>query len=51
MAENIPFKTNTFDFITLSFGLRNFTSIQKSLVEIKRVLKKGGNFIALSSVR
>ena len=51
MAENIPFKTNTFDFITLSFGLRNFTNVQKSLVEIKRVLKKREHFIALSSVR
>ena len=47
IAENIPFKTNTFDFITLSFGLRNFTNVQKSLVEIKRVLKKGGKFYCL----
>ena len=47
MAENIPFKTNTFDFITLSFGLRNFTNVQKSLVEIRRVLKKKGKFYCL----
>ena len=47
IAENIPFKTNTFDFITLSFGLRNFTHVQKSLVEIKRFLKKRGKFYCL----
>ena len=47
MAEKIPFKTNTFDFITLSFGLRNFTDIPKSLMEIKRVLKKKGRFYCL----
>ena len=47
IAEKIPFKTNTFDFITLSFGLRNFTNIPKSLREIKRVLKKKGKFYCL----
>tara|TARA_B100001248_G_scaffold130718_1_gene98039 strand:- start:140 stop:859 length:720 start_codon:yes stop_codon:yes gene_type:complete len=47
MAEKIPFKTNTFDFITLSFGLRNFNNIPKSLIEIKRVLKKKGKFYCL----
>ena len=47
MAEKIPFKTNTFDFVTLSFGLRNFTHIPKSLVEINRVLKKKGKFYCL----
>jgi len=47
VAERMPFKTNTFDFITLSFGLRNFTNIPKSLIEIKRVLKKKGKFYCL----
>ncbi len=47
MAEKIPFKTNTFDTITLSFGLRNFTNIPKSLLEIKRVLKNKGKFYCL----
>ena len=47
MAENIPFKTNTFDYVTLSFGLRNFSNVQKSLLEIKRVLKKRGKFYCL----
>ena len=47
LAERIPFKKNTFDIVTLSFGLRNFTDIPKSLVEIKRVLKKEGKFYCL----
>ena len=47
MAEKIPFQTSTFDFITLSFGLRNFNNIPKSLMEIKRVLKKKGKFYCL----
>ena len=47
LAEKIPFKTNSFDLITLSFGLRNFTNIPKSLMEIKRVLKKRGKFYCL----
>ena len=47
LAEKIPFKKNSFDIITLSFGLRNFTDIPKSLIEIKRVLKKKGKFYCL----
>lgn len=47
MAEKIPFKTDTFDFVTLSFGLRNFANIPKSLTEIKRVLKRKGKFYCL----
>ena len=47
LAEKIPFKKNSFDIITLSFGLRNFTDIPKSLIEIKRVLKPKGKFYCL----
>ena len=46
-GEVLPFKNNTFDIITVGFGLRNFTNVQKSLVEIKRVLKKKGKFYCL----
>ena len=41
-GEAIPFKDNTFDVITLGFGLRNFTDKPEGLKEIKRCLKKGG---------
>lgn len=46
-AEKIPFKKNIFDIATVSFGLRNFTHIDESLSEIKRVLKLGGKFYCL----
>ena len=43
----MPFKSNSFDIIIVSFGLRNFYDIKKSLREIKRVLKKGCKFYCL----
>ena len=46
-AENIPFKNNCFDLVTVSFGLRNFNDIEKSLQEIKRVLKNKKKFYCL----
>ena len=42
-AENLPFKNLTFDYVIVSFGLRNFTNINNSLNEIFRVLKKMAN--------
>jgi len=46
-AENLPFEDNSFDYCTISFGIRNITNIQKSLDEIFRILKPGGKFICL----
>ncbi len=46
-AEIMPFKKNKFDIVTVSFGLRNFSDIDQSLKEIKRVIKKGGKFYCL----
>ena len=46
-AEEIPFRNQSFDAVTVSFGLRNFSDIDKSLGEIKRVLKKGKKFYCL----
>ena len=46
-AENIAFSDNTFDFCTISFGLRNVTNIKNVLQESLRVLKPGGKFICL----
>ncbi len=46
-SEEMPFKDNTFDFVVVSFGLRNFSDPQKSLKEINRILRKGGKFLCL----
>ena len=46
-AENLPLNDNSFDFYTISFGLRNTKSIEKSLAEAYRVLKPGGRFLCL----
>ena len=47
MAEKLPFKNETFDVYTVSFGMRNFTNINQSLTEAMRVLKSGGRIMCL----
>ena len=46
-AEKLPFKNNTFDFYTISYGIRNVSNINISLSEALRVLKPGGRFMCL----
>jgi len=46
-AENLHLPSNSFDFYTISFGLRNTKNINKSIKEAYRVLKKGGRFFCL----
>ena len=46
-AEKLPIKDNSFDFYTISFGLRNTKDLNKSLSEAYRVLKPGGKFLCL----
>ena len=46
-AEKLPFKENTFDFYTISYGIRNVTDINLCLREAYRVLKPGGRFFCL----
>ena len=46
-AEKLPFKNNSYDFYTISFGLRNTKSLNKSLSEAYRVLKPGGRYMCL----
>ena len=46
-AEELPFKDNTFDFYTISYGIRNVTDINQCLREAYRVLKPGGRFFCL----
>ncbi len=46
-AERLKVPDNSFDFYSISFGLRNVKDINKSLKEAHRVLKKGGRFLCL----
>ena len=46
-AEKLPVLNNTFDYYTISFGLRNTKNIDKALSEAYRVLKPGGRFLCL----
>jgi demethylmenaquinone methyltransferase/2-methoxy-6-polyprenyl-1,4-benzoquinol methylase len=46
-AMALPFKKNTFDIYTISFGIRNVTKIDKALSEAFRVLKPGGRIMVL----
>jgi demethylmenaquinone methyltransferase/2-methoxy-6-polyprenyl-1,4-benzoquinol methylase len=46
-AEHIPFPDNSFDCITIAFGLRNVTDKQQALNEMQRVLKPGGRVLVL----
>jgi demethylmenaquinone methyltransferase / 2-methoxy-6-polyprenyl-1,4-benzoquinol methylase len=46
-AEKIPFSDNTYDAITVAFGVRNFEDLQKGLREMNRVLRPGGIMMIL----
>lgn len=46
-AESLPFEDNSFDVITIAFGLRNVTDKDKALRSMARVLKPGGRLLVL----
>jgi len=46
-AEKLPLESENFDLYSVSFGIRNFSNINQSLKEAKRVLKKGGRIFCL----
>jgi demethylmenaquinone methyltransferase/2-methoxy-6-polyprenyl-1,4-benzoquinol methylase len=48
-SENLPFEDNTFDAITVGFGVRNFENLEKGLGEILRVLKPKGTLVVLET--
>jgi len=46
-AENIRYEDQSFDALTMAFGIRNVMDVNKSLAEMYRVLKPGGRVIIL----
>jgi len=50
-AEKLPFADNSFDFVTVAFGLRNMTHKEVALTEMHRVLRPGGKLLVLEFSR
>lgn len=48
-SEDMPFDDNTFDAVTVSFGVRNFANLDKGIQEIARVLKPTGVLVILET--
>ena len=46
-SEAILFDDNSFDAVTVAFGVRNFENLEKGFTEIKRVLRPGGKLVVL----
>jgi len=50
-AQTLPFEDQSFDCITIGFGLRNVTDKDKALASMYRVLKPGGRLLILEFSR
>ena len=48
-SEDLQYPDNSFDAITVAFGIRNFENLEKGLAEILRVLKPNGIFVILET--
>jgi len=46
-AENLPFPDDTFDAVTVAFGVRNYEDLRKGLSEMRRVMQPGGQMLVL----
>lgn len=46
-SEQLPFEDNSFDAITVAFGVRNFENLEAGLKEMLRVVKPGGKVVVL----
>jgi len=46
-AEDLPFPEESFDAVTVAFGVRNFENLQRGLSEMKRVMRTGGVMMIL----
>ena len=50
-AERLPFGSNSFDCVSVAFGLRNMTHKDAALAEMHRVLRPGGRLLVLEFSR
>ena len=50
-AEKLPFASDSFDFVSVAFGLRNMTNKERALAEMLRTLKPGGKLLVLEFSR
>jgi demethylmenaquinone methyltransferase / 2-methoxy-6-polyprenyl-1,4-benzoquinol methylase len=50
-CETIKFDNDSFEAVTVAFGVRNFENLEKGLSEIRRVLKPGGKLVVLEFSR
>src|SRR5208283_12171 len=50
-TKKVPFPDNSFDAVTVAFGMRNISDTVLALKEIRRVLKPGGKFLCLELTR
>ena len=50
-SENLPFEDQTFDAVTVAFGVRNYENLDQGLREMQRVLKPGGKIVVLEFSR
>ena len=50
-AEKLPFASDSFDFVSVAFGLRNMTNKASALAEMHRTLKPGGKLLVLEFSR
>ncbi|HMS34062.1 MAG TPA: ubiquinone/menaquinone biosynthesis methyltransferase [Ignavibacteria bacterium] len=50
-VKSLPFEKDTFNIVTIGFGVRNFEYLEESLKEIRRVMKTSGRLIILEMFR
>ncbi|WP_066193199.1 MULTISPECIES: demethylmenaquinone methyltransferase [Gracilibacillus] len=48
-AMKLPFEDNSFDYVTIGFGLRNLPDYRRALQEMQRVVKPGGQAVCLET--
>jgi demethylmenaquinone methyltransferase/2-methoxy-6-polyprenyl-1,4-benzoquinol methylase len=50
-AQELPFEDESFDVVTVAFGVRNFPERERNFAEVLRVLRPGGRYVVLEFSR